>query len=125
MRGLGELEAQVMDRLWSADAPQSVRQVLDALPQDRHRAYTTVMTVLDNLHRKGLAYRERVGRAWHYRPAQSREAHTAALMEDALATGGDRTAALMHFFEQLPPKEAQQLRALLDRPADDSGESQT
>ncbi len=119
MRGLGDLEAQVMDRLWSAGAPQSVRQVLEALPQERHRAYTTVMTVLDNLHRKGMVERERVGRAWHYRAAESREAHTAALMEDALSAGGDRTAALLHFVEQLPASDAARLRALLDRPGGD------
>lgn len=114
MKRLGQLEAQVMDLLWSADGPRSVREVLEALPQGRSRAYTTVMTVLDHLHRKGFVERERVGRAWHYRPARSREAHTAGLMEEALETGGDRTAALMHFVEQLPPEEAARLRALLD-----------
>ncbi|MBZ5733524.1 BlaI/MecI/CopY family transcriptional regulator [Nocardioides sp. TRM66260-LWL] len=115
MKGLGELEAQVMEILWSAESALAVRQVLDALPQDRNRAYTTVMTVLDNLHRKDFVHRERVGRAWHYRPATSRDAHVAGLMSEALDTGGDRTAALVHFVEQLPPEEAAELRALLDR----------
>lgn len=115
MKGLGDLEAQVMDVLWSTDVPISVRQVLDRLPKETHRAYTTVMTVLDNLHRKDFVARERVGRAWHYRPAQSREAHVAGLLDDALGTGNDRTAALLHFFEQLPPDESAALRAMLDR----------
>ncbi|UMG92237.1 BlaI/MecI/CopY family transcriptional regulator [Nocardioides sp. TF02-7] len=115
MKGLGELEAQVMNLLWATDAPQSVRQVLEALPHERNRAYTTVMTVLDNLHRKGFVERERLGRAWNYRPTRSREEHVADLMGDALGASGDRTAALMHFVEQLPAEEAAQLRALLDR----------
>ncbi len=113
MRGLGELEALIMDRLWSADGSLSVRQVLESLPRDRERAYTTVMTVLDHLHRKGLLQRERVGRAYLYRPVQSREEYTAGLMGDALAAGGDRTAALMHFVGQLAPEEAEQLLTLL------------
>jgi predicted transcriptional regulator len=113
MRNLGQLEALVMDRLWSDEGPLSVRQVLEGLPDDRHRAYTTVMTVLDNLFRKGLADRERAGRAYVYRPRQTREQHTADLMESVLAGGGDRGAALMHFVEQLQPDEAEQLRALL------------
>ena len=113
MRGLGELEALVMDRLWSARGSQSVRHVLESLPNDRQRAYTTVMTVLDHLHRKGLLERERVGRAYLYRPVQSREQYTAGLMGDVLAGGGDRTAALMHFVGQLAPDEAEQLLTLL------------
>lgn len=115
MKGLGELEAQVMGVLWAAEEPQSVRQVLDLLPHERNRAYTTVMTVLDNLHRKEFVARERVGRAWHYRPTRTREEHVAELMGDALGASADRSAALLHFVEQLPPGEAAQLRALLDR----------
>ncbi|KRB73103.1 hypothetical protein ASE01_20230 [Nocardioides sp. Root190] len=119
MKGLGELEAQVMGVLWSADGALSVRQVLETLPQDRHRAYTTVMTVLDNLHRKEFVRRERVGRAWHYLPVQSRDLHVAGLMTDALDTGADRSAALLHFVEQLPADELAQLKALLDSPGMD------
>lgn len=115
MKGLGDLEAQVMDVLWTSDSALSVRQVLDELPQERHRAYTTVMTVLDNLYRKGFVLRDRVGRAWSYRPARSREEHVAGLLDDALGTGEGRAAALLHFVEQLPPEEAAQLRAILDR----------
>lgn len=115
MKGLGDLEAQVMEMLWASEEALSVRQVLDALPQERHRAYTTVMTVLDNLHRKDFVARERIGRAWHYRPTQSREEHVAGLLDDALGTGKDRAAALLHFIEQLPPDEAALLRTMLDR----------
>ncbi len=117
MHGLGELEAAVMNILWD-EQPLKVRDVLDRLETGKRLAYTTVMTVLDNLHRKGFVKRERIGRAWHYRPAQSREAHVGGLINDALATGGDRTAALLHFVEQLPSEEAAQLRALLDRSPD-------
>ena len=113
MRKLGDLEALVMEQLWSSDGPLSVRQVLEALPDGRTRAYTTVMTVLDNLFQKGFVERERSGRAYLYWATQGRAAHTARAMEDALASGGDRGAALMHFVEQLTPEESAQLRALL------------
>ena len=113
MRTMGELEALVMNRLWDADEPQSVRNVLDGLSDGRDRAYTTVMTVLDNLFRKGFVERERSGRAWVYRATTSRDAHTAELMEDALASAGDRSAALLHFVDQLTEVEASELRALL------------
>ena len=102
-----------MEQLWAASEPLSVRQVLEALPDGRHRAYTTVMTVMDNLFQKGFVERERVGRAYAYRAAQSRAEHTAEVMEEALSSGGDRNLALMHFVDQLAPDEAAQLRALL------------
>ncbi len=54
VRGFGGLEAQVMDWLWRAGQPMTVREVLDRLNADRARplAYTSVLTVLDNLFRK-------------------------------------------------------------------------
>lgn len=115
MRRLGDLEALVMEQLWSAGEPLSVRQVLEALPDGRHRAYTTVMTVMDNLFQKGFVERERAGRAYVYQAAQSRAEYTAEVMEEALSRGGDRGAALMHFVGQLTPEESAQLRALLTK----------
>lgn len=115
MRNLGYLEALVMEQLWSSSEPLSVRQVLEALPDGRNRAYTTVMTVMDNLFQKNFVARERAGRAYVYRPSQSRAQHTAEVMEEALSRDGDRGAALMHFVGQLASDEAASLRALLDQ----------
>ena len=118
MRKLGDLEALVMQQLWVASEPLSVRQVLESLPDGRDRAYTTVMTVMDNLFQKDFVQRRRAGRAYVYTAALSRAQYTAEVMEEALARGGDRGAALMHFVDQLTPDEAVQLRALLtDRDA--------
>lgn len=112
---LGPLEAVVMEHLWARNRPTAVRDVLDELAHDRGPAYTTVMTVMDNLHRKGLLQRKRVGRAYHYYPAQSRDEHTAVLMGEVLADTADRANALLHFVEQMPTEELDRLRAALDR----------
>lgn len=69
---LGELEHAVMDVLWSRDAPTSVRDVHEQLAEDREIAYTTVMTVLDRLAKKGIVARTLEGRAWLYLPASGR-----------------------------------------------------
>lgn len=114
MRPFGELEAAVMERLWSRDGPASVREVREELQRDRQIAYTTVMTVMDNLYRKGVLSRERAGRAYLYRPVHSREEHGAQLMEEVLAGSGDRSATLMRFFEEMNADEVVQLRRLLD-----------
>ncbi|MGB3828625.1 MAG: BlaI/MecI/CopY family transcriptional regulator [Ornithinimicrobium sp.] len=118
MRQLGQLEAVIMDRLWAYGDPVPVRQVLEDLRRERRIAYTTVMTVMDNLHRKGFLTREMSDRAYQYQPAKTREQHHAAVMGEVLADSSDRAATLLHFLEQMPPGEVIRLReALEQRPA--------
>jgi predicted transcriptional regulator len=114
MRRFGELEAVIMERLWERGRPALVREILDDVRVDRDLAYTTVMTVMDNLHRKGWLRRERDGRAWRYEPTGSRSGYTAALMNEALETSADRRRALAHFALQMSPYDAAVLRDALD-----------
>lgn len=115
MPGLGELERAVMEHLWSSDAPQTVRQVHEGLAE-RSLAYTTVMTVLQRLAKKGLVAQHRGDRAYRYTAASAREELVAELMFDALnqapASGG-RAAVLVHFVERVDADEADALRQAL------------
>jgi len=114
MTALGSLERAVMERLWAWDRPASVREVLDDLLQDRPLAYTTVMTVLDNLHRKGVVMREKHGRAYSYRAARSLETWTADQLDDVLAGVGNRGGVLLKFVERMSPAEREHLRTLMN-----------
>jgi predicted transcriptional regulator len=114
MRQFGELENVIMDRLGEWGRPALVRDVVDDLGKDRSIAYTTVMTVMENLHRKGWLRRQRDGRAWRYEPTGSRSGYTAALMSEALATNPDRRTALAHFVLQMSPHDAALLREALE-----------
>ncbi len=124
MRRFGELEAVIMDRLWQWGRPVLVREMVEDLRGERPLAYTTVMTVMENLHRKGWLRRERDGRAWRYEPTGSRSGYTAALMTDALGTSADRRTALAHFVFQMSPHDAALLREALDRARPESEEGQ-
>jgi predicted transcriptional regulator len=73
------------------------------------------MTVLDRLAKKGFARRERDGRAWRYRPAETRESYVAELMLTALEQTGDRDAALARFAQSVSGAEATVLRDALTR----------
>lgn len=115
MRPFGELEAAVMERLWSYGRATTVREVLDDLNRDRALAYTTVMTVMDNLHRKGWLRRQMEGRAYLYEPVSSRQEYSARLMAEALADSTDPQATLVHFLEQMPAEETTALQNLLRR----------
>jgi predicted transcriptional regulator len=123
MRRFGDLEAVIMDRLWEQGRPMLVREMVEDLRRDRPRplAYTTVMTVMENLHRKGWLRRERDGRAWRYEPTGSKSGYTAALMNDALATSSDRATALAHFVLQMSPHDAALLREALNRAQPETG----
>jgi predicted transcriptional regulator len=86
---LGELEQAVMDILWNRPDPLSVRDVHELLAGDRDLAYTTVMTVLDRLAKKGFVVRNLDGRAWLYRPANSRATQIASEMLDLMGRLSD------------------------------------
>lgn len=106
-----------MGVMWEVREPVTVRAVVERLQQSREIAYTTVMTVMDNLHSKGFLTRGRAGRAYVYQAARPREEHEAELMEEVLAGSADRSATLLHFVEKITPDELAQLRALLaDKP---------
>jgi predicted transcriptional regulator len=123
MRPFGDLEAAIMDCLWERDSPALVREIVDELHDKRPLAYTTVMTVMDNLHGKGWLRRERDGRAWRYEPTGSRSGYTAALMNDALSTNPDRRTALAHFVLQMSPQDAALLRQALETADPDEEDS--
>jgi predicted transcriptional regulator len=111
--GLGELEADIMGVLWDNAQLITVRNVLAAL--QRPAAYTTVMTVMDILHRKGLLTRKRSGRAYNYRPVWSRAEYTARLMREVLGTASDRDAVFAYFVSQMTAEESRSLQAVWQR----------
>lgn len=116
VRQMGQLEAVVMDRLWAWDRAANVREVLEDLQRDRTIAYTTVMTVMDNLYQKGFLTRELDGRAYRYSAAEPREQYTARIMEEVLSSSSDPGATLLHFVERIPATELRRLKAALQHP---------
>ena len=113
MRPFGDLEAVVMDHLWSANGPLTVRDVLERIDRDPPLAYTTVMTVMDNLHRKGAVTRERDGRAFLYWPTKGRAEHTAELMYELLSGSGDASVTLLRFLDTMSAAEVKKLKRAL------------
>jgi predicted transcriptional regulator len=102
-----------MDLLWEEPTRElSGRDVADALPG---YAYTTVATVLDRLHQKGLVSRRMEGRTIRFSTTGSRAAHAADLMHETLMVTRDPDSALIRFAETLSPSEADVLRRALDQ----------
>jgi predicted transcriptional regulator len=112
---LHELEAEVMEELWrSGEAP--VRAVLDALNRhtSKKRAYTTYMTIMARLHKKGMLVRRREGKTDFYTPRLDRDEYMAlrarAQVEDLVAEYGD--VALSNFAQQMAGLDPARRRAL-------------
>jgi predicted transcriptional regulator len=112
---LHELEAEVMEEIWrSGEAP--VRAVMDALNErtSKPRAYTTYMTIMARLHKKGMLSRRREGKTDYYAPALSRDDYLAVRarteVEDLVAQFGD--VALSNFAQQMANLDPARRRAL-------------
>jgi predicted transcriptional regulator len=110
--GLAPLESEVMDVVWQADSPVSVRLVLDTLNErrDAQLAYTTVMTVMNRLAAKNVLARQGERRRYVYEATSTDEAGLA--VRDVLRTHGD--AAVAHFLDEARTDAAvlRRLRAL-------------
>lgn len=78
---IGPLELEVLGIL-SAGGEQSVTDIQNRLKESDHDlAYTTVMTVLVRIHKKGLAIRRKEGRLFLYSQAKKKEASTNRIFE--------------------------------------------
>lgn len=121
MARFGDLEAAIMDVVWTAGAPVRVREVSEQLNRGRPLAFNTVQTVMENLYRKGWLERHKDGRAYWYVAKRSRDDYAAGLLAEALSAAEDPAATLVRLVGDLEPDEAVRLRAALDAAAD--GES--
>jgi predicted transcriptional regulator len=111
---LHELESEVMEEMWRRETA-TVREVLEALNRgERQRAYTTVMTIMRRLDRKGLLTRERSGKTDIYRSVLSRDAYREARAQAEVQALVDEFGdlALAHFSEQMERLDSKRLRAL-------------
>jgi len=108
----GPLEIKVLEALWDGPVEATVR---DLQGDFRGTAYTTLMTTLDRLYKKGVLERRKQGRAYAYSARHTRAGLEAYLAQDAfeaLLDGGSRAALkplLSSFVEAVSRKDAELL----------------
>lgn len=112
-RPMGALESAVLDQVWRQPEGLTPREVLDRV--DEGLAYTTVMTILNRLWKKGYLDRSKDGRAYRYRALRTESEVIAERMASALLVAGDRQASLAQFVKDLDPEDEALLLSLLDR----------
>jgi predicted transcriptional regulator len=108
---LGKLESELMERIW-ARGEITVRDL--HLEVASRLAYTTVMTTLDRLYKKGLLQRRKLGKAFYYLPMMTREDYhrslTSHLLGMVLDDGADKNIVLSSFVNAVSETD----RKLLD-----------
>jgi BlaI family transcriptional regulator, penicillinase repressor len=119
---LAPLELDCMNTLWPM-GEASVRQIRDQLAGRLPRAYTTIMTIMDRLARKGVVERRKTGRAYVYRPNLSaEEARTQALGQvvDGFF-GGSKEALLKELGAHIAPAQSSGAREEGTEPFSENG----
>ncbi|HZT39735.1 MAG TPA: BlaI/MecI/CopY family transcriptional regulator [Bryobacteraceae bacterium] len=113
------LELECLKALW-AMGEGNVQDVREALTANRKLAYTTVMTVLDRLARKGGVTRRKIGRSFLYSPALSRDALRRLAVRELIDNFFDgRKEDLLDYLRSGEPHE---MATLLNRDVDSAAE---
>lgn len=115
---LGELEVGIMRILWAADEPLDVNGVMQGM--DGARAYTTVMTTLDRLYKKGYLFRAKEGRAFVYQAKVPQETVLGAMLDRVaqMLCGGDLRQLIPQLLgrdERLTESERKRIKAIANR----------
>lgn len=111
------LELQILGVLWGR-GEATAREVLTTMPDGKTRAYTTVLTVLQGMEKKGYVSRATEGVTHIWKAAVTREQTTTPVFRELIqnAFGGNPAAALQQFLgsSEVTAEELDELRALLD-----------
>lgn len=113
--GLGELEAAVMDRLWTS-GPADVKAVHRAIGAQRGITPNTVQSTMERLYKKGLLKREKVSHAFVYETALTREqfgSQVIAAVVDQLAHG--EAGAMLNALVDVAEREGDEALERLER----------
>ncbi len=112
-----DLEMQFLCVLWD-QGPRTAREMLGLLPDGKERAYTTVLTVLQVMEKKGLLSHSRKGNANVYHPKVTRGDVLGSFMKRMVNNlfGGSPTAAMQMLLEEgeMSPEDFQKMRQVLD-----------
>ena len=121
---LTDLEMDIMRIVWEK-GEATVRDVYERMRENRSLAYTTVMTVMSTLARKGVVERKMVGRAYLYRPKVSQEEairRTLRYLAGKLLDGSARSlAAHLIESEDLSKEDLKELRRMIEERLKEEG----
>lgn len=121
-----DLELQILSLLWER-GPMTARQVLERMRDGKPRAYTTVLSVMQVMEKKGLLTHRSAGQTHVYRPKVTRARVIGRLLGRLVnhVFGGDPSAAVQSLLQQTPvsPEELAQIRSVVEQHAAEAKDS--
>ena len=117
-RVLGDIERLVMDILWSR-AEVTGREVLEEIQKERPLAFTTILTVMDRLLKKGLIRRKKSGGVFVYAPSISRDEFVKQVSEEVLQgildiSASSAASSFVDILYKTSPEEMDRLSRLIE-----------
>jgi len=117
-RVLGDIERLVMDILWSR-AEVTGREVLEEIQKERPLAFTTILTVMDRLLKKGLIRRKKRGGVFVYAPSISRDEFVKQVSEEVLQgildiSASSAASSFVDILYKTSPEEMDRLSRLIE-----------
>ncbi len=116
---LPPVEWEIMEAIWDLGGKPSVREVIDRIYPNGEKAYTTVQTIMNNLVKKGVLKREKIGMVNFYTPTRSRLQMVKAEMSNLVSrVFHGSVPALANYLihsERLTLEEIDEIKILLDQ----------
>lgn len=121
----GKLEKEIMNFLWSRGEVTG-RKVLDELRHSREIAFTTVLTVMERLVKKGLVEKRRGESVYIYKPRYTREEFGRLVSYEVLKgvlelSASSAVASIVDLLEEADPKELERLSRLIEAKRQEMG----
>ena len=120
-----DLELQLLSVLWGR-GPSTVREVMAAMPDGKRRAYTSVLSVMQVMEKKGLLTHSTEGRTHVYKPTVSRSQTLRPMLRALVRNvfGGSTASAVQHLLNEtnVPDDELAEIARLLDEQKDADGQ---
>jgi len=118
-RIFGDLEKSIMEILWEHNKGITGREIFDIMKNKKGVAFTTVLTVLERLSKKGLIKRTKKDRLFIYRPAISRDEFIRKISEEVVQGLMDISAthaasSFVDVLEKTSPQELERLASLIE-----------
>ena len=111
-----DLEMQILSVLWEK-GDMTVREVLEAMPDGKKRAYTSILSVMQVMEKKGLLKHSSKGTAHVYKPAMKREKIIQPFMKKVLneVFGGKPSAMMQALLSETPidDEEMSQIQTII------------
>lgn len=118
LHGLGSLQSEVMEFIWRS-GEATVAQIVEAISRHRQITYTTVLSAVQKLERKGWLKHRSAGRAYIYSPTRNREEIGGRTLRELLRTAfrGDPRLLLASLLDDthLSDAELKELRRLIEQ----------